>query len=564
MVRIWLLLVVMALSGCAGPKQDAQLQPKSIEHQMLLQEESVAVIGRRPLEKELDTIPLVPIPRSHPAIGRMRGHGSLSIGTTRDGFVVSCRALPRDLPTLRQLEVQSKRGTACATDELIEAIVKASIEVERSAPGGVMTVGNLSRVGGGDMVWSVSHNSGRDVDIGFFLLGPDDKPFIPKDFVRLDRNGRAVVDGVPVHLDVRRTWIAVRSLLRNPAIQVQWIFMAGPLKRMLIEYAKRKEKPAVISMAEEVIVEPVRARPHDDHMHLRIYCSRDDLLEGCKDKGTNRPWYKPHPDLVAARAAELLKLSYSRDAATRAGAATVLGRLGRHQERLLSMLNDHDREVRLAAANAILEAEFSGPAVERWVMRVRDDEAVFALLRAIERGGNKEAKAKAFARLLSAKREFIVDLGVFQTRWTIASWAKDALVRMGGREAVDALVESLSRPGTDMEVAITALMEITATNPGNDSDPVKAWRAWWKVHKDKPPLQWYREALNEDGASPSSVRALLEILRACDYRWRGAFALLRVATGVRRLPSLKIEPMDELLARMLEGRLREVEQSAGD
>ena len=251
----------------------------------------VELSARRGLEPLLDTLPLTPIPRSHPGVGRLRGHGSLSIGTTRDGFIVDCRPLPTDEPALKQLEVQSHRGTACGTDELVAALVKAARDVARLAPGVPMTVGNIGRVGGGDLSWSVSHNSGRDADLGFFLLGPDGKPFVARDLVRLDGGLRGFADGTPVRLDLRRTWLLVRSLLTNPDVEIQWLFVSSPIRKALLEFAKqRKEPPGVQARAEEAMAQPAHTKPHDDHVHLRVYCAPDDLLEGCRDRGTNRPW----------------------------------------------------------------------------------------------------------------------------------------------------------------------------------------------------------------------------------------------------------------------------------
>ena len=173
----------------------------------------------------------------------MIGPPTLSIGTTRDGFIANCRPLPTDEPNLKQLEVQSHRGTACGTDELVAALVKAARDVARLAPGVPMTVGNIGRVGGGDLSWSVSHNSGRDADLGFFLLGPDGKPFVARDLVRLDGGLRGFADGTPVRLDLRRTWLLVRSLLTNPDVEIQWLFVSSPIRvQFSIEIRQAQEQ----------------------------------------------------------------------------------------------------------------------------------------------------------------------------------------------------------------------------------------------------------------------------------------------------------------------------------
>jgi penicillin-insensitive murein endopeptidase len=570
-IRQTLVPAIAVVAACTGPSlepETAVARPPVASVDPRTDAEAAATERRAP-EPLIDGLPLVPIPRTHPAVGRLRGRGSLSIGTTRDGFVMGCRSLPADAP-LRMLEVHSRRGTGCATDDLVEALAKAARDVARAAPGSVMTVGNMSRTGGGDIPWSISHNSGRDADIGFFLLGPDGKPYVARDLVRLDRDGMGLDGEVPVRLDVRRTWLAVRSLLTNPAVEVQWLFVATPLKKAMLEHAKRREPPSALARAEEALVQPAHAKAHDDHIHLRIYCPPDDLLEGCQDRGTNRPWFVDRKARVDARVAELLPLLRARQPGTRAAAAAVLGRIGRseHVPRLLAMLGDEVASVRLAAALAIAEAGPAGalPAVERAIRTAKDDAVAVALLQAVERGTAGEARAGSLARLLASQREFVADLGVFQARWTVARWSADALVRLGGARAVGELVDALGRPGVDEAAAVGALRELTASDPAMEPPPgvapaavAGAWRKWWARYRETDARAWYRQALlptngrQASGLGAPEAAGLMDLVRAIDWRWRGAVSLLRASAPAQagRLPPDGIEPFTVLLDRIL-------------
>ncbi|NOZ02234.1 MAG: hypothetical protein GXP54_10140, partial [Deltaproteobacteria bacterium] len=230
-------LLISAVSACVRTDGPAgSFRPPKTAFVRGMPPEGIVGKTRRSLETRLYNPPLSPIHRTHPSVGRMRGKGSLSIGTTKDGFVVECRRLPIIGAHHRILEAQAVRNTRCGTDEVVAALLKAAEDVAGAHEGAVLTVGNLSREGGGDIPWSVSHNSGRDVDIGLYLKGPDGRQVIPPDFVHVDAAGRGEIDGVEVAIDVDSTWLAIRSLLTNRRIEIQWLFIADPLRALLLDH----------------------------------------------------------------------------------------------------------------------------------------------------------------------------------------------------------------------------------------------------------------------------------------------------------------------------------------
>jgi penicillin-insensitive murein endopeptidase len=485
----------------------------------------------------------------------------LSIGGVTTGFVVDCRRLPVEGPHHAILAEHSKRGTACATDDLVDAILLAAEQVDKDFPGARLGVGNLGRVGGGEIPWSISHHSGRDVDLGFYLLGADGKPFLPGTLVKLDRQGNGQVDDVSVRFDPARNWRLVRSLLDNPAVSVQWLFVSRSLKRVLLGYAKKKkESPDLLRRAEEVLVQPARARPHNDHMHLRIACSRDDILEGCRDTGSQRSWFKDPFDAVTGRVSELLALARSRDVRTRADAVTVLGRIGtvegRHE--VLMRLNDADVDVRHAAADALVEGGVGGIEDELVSRLGREADEVMAatILQALDRHVSRWKLPALLRSLLALQRRYRVNLGLFEVRREISDWAIDALGRLPLGGAVRLVIEAMEEGKLPADRAAAALRDWTGADPDSSaSSPAEAaaaWRGWWKGNRDKSPHEWWAEALRRRGLDASDAAGASAWIKrgqnsgVVTKKWftEAVGAVLGV-----RLSRFDIEPLEVLLIR---------------
>ena len=93
--------------------------------------------------------------------------------------------------------------------------------------------------------------------------------------------------------DTRRNWAFVRALLSDPGVEVQWIFMQrGLAASLLAEAAAAGEDPALTARAAFIMHEPSDSEPHDDHMHVRLYCTAVDRHYGCADRGPIRWWKK--------------------------------------------------------------------------------------------------------------------------------------------------------------------------------------------------------------------------------------------------------------------------------
>ena len=94
--------------------------------------------------------------------------------------------------------------------------------------------------------------------------------------------------------DPLANWVLVKQLLSDPEIEVQWIFVKTELRELMLAAARNDgEDPALIERAQGVLSQPGDSLPHDDHLHLRIYCPGADRQYGCVDFGPVR-WMKKH------------------------------------------------------------------------------------------------------------------------------------------------------------------------------------------------------------------------------------------------------------------------------
>lgn len=244
------------------------------------------------------------------AVGPVNDGTSLAYGTTAGGMLLHGRKLPAAGDGWLIPPLWAKRGNNYGTDELVGLIVRASRRVQEDAPGPPVYVADLSPQLGGKSMWHRSHQTGRDADLIFFLVDANGKPQpMPWGMWLLDDDGNTrkkdkhgnLLEQPKLHLDVEREWILVRALLSDPAVDVQYLFISEGLKKLLLDHAEAiKEPTELIERARLVLHQPVGALPHDDHLHLRIYCPTSDRILGCKDVGPLR-WFKKSYKYLQAR-----------------------------------------------------------------------------------------------------------------------------------------------------------------------------------------------------------------------------------------------------------------------
>ncbi len=222
-------------------------------------------------------------------LGLIEDGTSVSIGKPSGGYLLAGRRLPDSGEGFTTKDVWRTRGVRYGTDELVDLITAVGRRLAQT-PGEKLVVADLSTRNGGEARrWHRSHQSGRDVDLVYFMRDAQGKPMEADAMRVFDDNGLAR-DGSGITIDVPRTWELVRSLITAREAYVQWVFMYQPIANKLLEHAMAKgESDFVIARAKLVMKQPGDSARHDDHIHVRVYCSDRDRAYGCVDIGPMEP-----------------------------------------------------------------------------------------------------------------------------------------------------------------------------------------------------------------------------------------------------------------------------------
>jgi penicillin-insensitive murein endopeptidase len=210
-----------------------------------------------------------------------------SVGKVNRGHLRGAVEL-QDTSAVRVLPLRHKaRCLNWSTPRMVRALEHAGATVQQRIPGSpALGVGDLSRARGGSIVpLSHSHQSGRDADLAFYQLDQHGQPTPALDLFHFDEHGRANLDdGSTLQFDAPRNWALVRALLEDSSIEVRFVFISEPLRTLLLDEARREGTPAeLLARASALLHQPNDAPPHDDHLHLRIRCTREERLSGCSD-----------------------------------------------------------------------------------------------------------------------------------------------------------------------------------------------------------------------------------------------------------------------------------------
>jgi murein endopeptidase len=456
------------------------------------------------------TVPLPATLRRHPDLGFPR-HGSISVGTIATGHLVAGRRLEFEEPNLRVMPEHRTRGTNYGTDELVATIAHAAAAVAEAAPGALLSVGNLSKGGGGDIPWSISHNSGRDADLGFYMIDDHGQPVLLPSLLPLTPpDGSVELEGRVVRFDVARNWLLVKDLLTRPDGRVQYVFCARFLIRRMLEHAAALGEDARwLKSLDPVLRQPKGTASHNDHFHVRVMCSPDDAADGCRDLvqgeeiiARSLPGYKQR----VRAALETLENDHATTRAEDAlGMLTILG-WGVPRDTLLAVLEDCQEPV---CAKALRLAESRGmkpPAalLERLLSRTDSPGSMASAFRILRRLDPEEATAMAVSRLTD-RRELVEPGPVFDTREVVRAHAALVLGWTARRKDVPVLLPLLSDPSRDVRWA--ALWSIRALSAGEvfpdsvlDSpatDMAAQWEAFLDSHRSVDGT--FRRELNAHG-----------------------------------------------------------------
>src|SRR6185436_9942578 len=162
---------------------------------------------------------------------------AVSLGYPNSGRLVGGRRF-RETPFMVMVPAHATSRVRWALPALLSVLDRASRVVARKFPGSVLELGELSRRDGGPIVSHLSHQNGRDADVGFYIVDLDGEPIRATRFVRFDGTG-AGRDDPTVRFDEKRNWAFVRAILEDPNYDVRQIFIYAPLRARLLAYAAK-------------------------------------------------------------------------------------------------------------------------------------------------------------------------------------------------------------------------------------------------------------------------------------------------------------------------------------
>jgi penicillin-insensitive murein endopeptidase len=194
-----------------------------------------------------------------------------SVGSPTEGKLVGGAHLTEG-PNVRVVPQYAGGDVRWGLESLVGMLDRAARSVHKQFPDAVMSVGHLSKSGGGEIDHHASHESGRDADVGFYVKNHIGKPVYADHFVPFAGDGTS--KGWPgARFDDAKNWALVASLVSDPQAKVTHLFVATPLRARLLAYAERVGVPAPLRQrASEVMAQPHGSLPHDDHFHVRIAC----------------------------------------------------------------------------------------------------------------------------------------------------------------------------------------------------------------------------------------------------------------------------------------------------
>lgn len=313
----------------------------------------------------------------HPRVAS-QAEGSISLGTVTAGYLVDAVEMPVEGTNVRVLDKVVARQTRYTTHEMAQMLLCAADKVAKVHPGHKLQLGNLSRQTGGALPWSVSHNNGRDADVAFYARTAEGKPASMALLYHFDRRGKASDAPEPLSFDVPANWTLVKSMIECYGSQLQFLFVADWLSYAMLAHAqKQKEDKKIVMRAAALMVQPKKAMAHNDHLHVRIGCARDDSSEGCVDASRAPQAAWGHGAGVRARLPALRAHLVSSDPQARADAVYLLG-VYRDSDAfagLIHALRDPSARVRLEAIRAVGDWKHAASRQELSVLLGRETDA---------------------------------------------------------------------------------------------------------------------------------------------------------------------------------------------
>ncbi|MBK9259765.1 MAG: penicillin-insensitive murein endopeptidase [Polyangiaceae bacterium] len=180
--------------------------------------------------------------------------GPLALGTPNAGALVNGVQMPKSDKWIVQ-----DPSCAWGTQETIDGIARSIEKVVAEHPGAPpLAIGHISSKRGGHLSPHKSHQSGRDVDLGYYHSPPKSV------FVR----------GTEKNLDLERTYALIKTIVTETDTEL--VLVDTAIQRMLVKYAlSHGEDEAFVDRLFQVRNKHPRpyvrhARGHANHLHVRF------------------------------------------------------------------------------------------------------------------------------------------------------------------------------------------------------------------------------------------------------------------------------------------------------
>lgn len=208
-----------------------------------------------------------------------------SVGSPTEGHLIGGAHLD-NAPYLRIVTAYTAGDVRWGLGSMVGMLDRSARSVRRQFPDAVMSVGHISRQGGGELDRHASHESGRDADVQFYVKNQANQPVYADHFVAFHGDG-TTPSWPGAHFDDARNWALVAAWLNDSSAHVSHIFVATPIRARLLAYAVRMGvAEAVRDRAAVTMLQPHGSLPHDDHFHVRISCPAN--MQGCVENPTVR------------------------------------------------------------------------------------------------------------------------------------------------------------------------------------------------------------------------------------------------------------------------------------
>ena len=395
------------------------------------------------------------------------------------------------------------RKSHFSTSEMAKLIPRVARIVRRQFRGSILGIGNVSVEGGGPIGQSVSHRSGRDVDFGMYAKDRRGRRINLKSFVRFGRDGWDRQHRY--QFDTDRNLALVVALLEDTKVQVQWIFVADWLKQKLLAEAwEQGVDPIIISRMDTVLHQPGDSNPHQDHYHVRIYCSVDDRRHGCIERGPIWDWVDLGDTAYQEYVDQLIDASRVDSVTWQKRVVEHLGRIRatRAAPRLLSLISDALPPVQhaaLKALRAMREPELFTSFIRR-LSTLSDESHATRLLRIALQLEHPEANG--VARMMLRNEGSILMTGQRPTPGMIRAGLQRLGLHGTAMDAAHMRPFLRSANKKTSKVAARAFERLTGTaSPGRVSEAERAvfWEEFLAKHPAVSRAQWFVAALRAAG-----------------------------------------------------------------